>query len=86
MLAAVPVLLLIPLTGMAMSEQVRWSVLDFAIMGLMLCCVAFAVELVLRRFRTTRMRLVLCAGVLLCFAVVWAELAVGVFNSPWAGS
>ena len=31
-------------------------------------------------------RLAVLAAVVLAFALVWVELAVGVFGTPWAGS
>lgn len=86
MLAAVPGLLLLPLLAMALTEEVRWSAMDFATMGAMLYAVVLGIELGLRRFKSPKKRILCCAGVLLGFALLWAELAVGVFHSPIAGS
>lgn len=79
-------LLLIPLIGMQLSSQVNWSLSDFLIMGFLLITVAAFVELVLRKVRTYKNRVALIGVIFLLFLLIWAELAVGVFGTPFAGS
>ncbi len=43
------------------------------------------VDLVLRKVTQTKYRIALCAAILICLLLVWAELAVGIFGSPLAG-
>lgn len=79
-------LLLIPLIGMQLSSEVNWSLSDFLIMGFLLIVVASCVELVLRKVRTYKNRAALIGVIFLLFLLIWAELAVGVFGTPFAGS
>jgi hypothetical protein len=79
-------LLLIPLIAMQFSSEVNWKVSDFIVMGLLLLGVGLASELVLRRVKQAKYRVLLGAAVLVVFLLLWAELAVGIFDSPFAGS
>ena len=85
-LLAVPVLLLIPFTAMIFTDEVNWSVFDYAIMGILLMGTGLMCELVIRLVQKTGYRLLIIASILLVFLLVWAELAVGIFGSPFAGS
>ena len=79
-------LLSIPLIAMQFTTQVNWSPLDFLIMGLLLLSVGLVIELVLRKVRKKEHRILLIITSLFVFLLVWAELAVGIFGSPFAGS
>lgn len=82
----VAILLLIPFTAMQFSEEVNWSAFDFLIMGILLLGVGLGLEYVFRRFKTTNQRLLLGGLILIIFFMIWAELAVGIFGTPFAGS
>lgn len=79
-------LLLIPLIAMQFSSGVDWKAGDFLVMGVLLALTGLGCEMVLRKVRTTRNRILVCGAVVLAFLLVWAELAVGIFGSPFAGS
>jgi hypothetical protein len=83
---AVAILLSIPLVAMQFTSEVDWSLTDFVIMGVLLLSTGLCCELVLRKVRTTGGRLAFCAVILFVFFLIWAELAVGIFGSPFAGS
>jgi hypothetical protein len=85
-LSVVVVLLLIPLIAMQFTTEVDWSVFDFAIMFILLTGTGLTIELTLRTVKSTGYRIMLCAGILLVLLLVWAELAVGIFGTPFAGS
>lgn len=84
--SALSVFLLLPLIAMQFTTEVNWNLFDFLTMGILLFSVAIAVEFVLCIFRTKTQRLVLLAIIAILFMVIWAELAVGIFNSPLAGN
>ncbi len=86
MVAAVFFLLLVPFTAMQFSSEVDWSASDFLLMGSLLLTTVFGVEIVLRNVKDPVHRFLLCAALLVVLFLVWAELAVGIFNSPIAGS
>lgn len=85
-IATVALLLMVPLIAMQFTTEVNWSVFDFIVAGVLLLSTGLSLEMVIRKVKTTRRRLVLCAVILLVLAMVWAELAVGVFGTPFAGS
>ncbi|GGD36199.1 hypothetical protein [Flavobacterium orientale] len=82
----VGVLLLVPLVAMQFTEEVNWDVFDFVVAGVLLLGTGLLCEFVLRTVRSVKGRLILCGLLLLVLFLVWAELAVGVFGSPFAGS
>lgn len=85
-LLSVPFLLLIPFTAMQFTSQVDWSAFDFLVMGMLLLGTGLVIELVLRKVRKVEHRIILCAAMLIIFFLIWAELAVGIFGTPFAGS
>lgn len=85
-LLTVPLLLLIPLIGMLFSSEINWSLLDFIIMGMLLLGLGFMLEIVLRKVQKKKNRIVLMTIILIMFVLIWAELAVGLFGTPFAGS
>jgi Kef-type K+ transport system membrane component KefB len=82
----VALLLLVPFVAMQFTDEVNWTASDFIIGGFLLLGTGILCEVVLRRFRQTRHRLIICGGILFAFFLIWAELAVGVFGTPFAGS
>lgn len=86
MIAAASLLLLVPLIAMQFTSEVEWTASDFIIAGGLLYGTVALCELVLRKVRKSSHRIGLCAAVLLLLLIVWAELAVGVFGTPFAGS
>lgn len=83
---AVPMLLLIPFFGTLFTDEVDWSPSDFIIMGTLLLGTGLLVELVLRKVHKMDYRVAFILAILVIFLIIWAELAVGVFGSPFAGS
>ena len=79
-------LLLIPLIGMQVSDDVDWSTFDFIIMGILLLGTGLIIEFALRKFKTFKSRVIACGIILGIFFLIWAELAVGIFGTPFAGS
>lgn len=85
-LLSVAFLLLIPFLAMQFTHEVNWSPLDFLVMGVLLSGAGLAGERVWRTVKTTKHRIALLLAVLAVFFLLWAELAVGVFGTPFAGS
>ena len=82
----VAVLLLIPFLGMRFTNEVSWSQIDFITAGVLLLGTGLMCELVLRMVKKFEYRLVLCGLILLVLALIWIELAVGLFGTRFAGS
>jgi len=83
---AVALLLLIPLIAMQFTNEVNWSLFDFILMGVLLLGTGLICELVMRKAKNITYRVLLIAVILGAFFLIWAELAVGVFGTPFAGS
>lgn len=79
-------LLLIPLIAMHYSDEVHWTLIDFAIMGVLLLVAGMWTQRVVKRVKSFPRRATYIILVLLLFLLVWAELAVGIFGSPLAGN
>ncbi|TPE44449.1 hypothetical protein [Pontibacter mangrovi] len=85
-LLAVATLLLIPFIGTLVSTEVNWGIFDFIVAGILLLGTGLMVEFVLRKVRKPEYRIAFIAAILLILFLVWAELAVGLFGTPFAGS
>jgi len=79
-------LLFIPLFFMLFSTAVKWSVSDFALMAVLLLLVALGIETIKRKIKSKSKKLLSLAGLLVFFLLFWAELAVGILNTPFAGN
>ena len=79
-------LLLIPLIAMHYSDEVHWTLIDFAIMGVLLLVAGMWTQRVVKRVKSFPRRTTYIILVILLFLLVWAELAVGIFGSPLAGN
>jgi hypothetical protein len=85
-LLTVAFILLIPLTAMQFTSEVDWSLFDFVIMGGLLLGTGILCELVLRNVKSMKSRIIVIAVLLVALFLIWAELAVGIFGTPFAGS
>ena len=86
LILATAALLSIPFIAMQFTAEVDWDLADFLIMGVLLFGTGTLIEVVLRKVKSIINRLIICGVVLLAFLLIWAELAVGIFGSPIAGS
>ena len=79
-------LLLIPLIGMAITDEINWSLFDFIIMGSLLIFLSIGINFVSNRTKNLKNRYLYIGILVLIFMFIWAELAVGIFGTPFAGS
>jgi Kef-type K+ transport system membrane component KefB len=79
-------LLLIPLIAMQFTNEVNWNQSDFVVAGVLLLGTGLICELVMRKVKKTNHRIILCAVILAALLLIWIELAVGLFGTPFAGS
>jgi ABC-type cobalt transport system substrate-binding protein len=85
-LLTIAILLLIPLVAMQFTAEVTWTLSDFVIAGFMLLGTGILLEIIIRQVKKHPYRRLLIALLLVLFLLAWAELAVGVFGTPFAGS
>ncbi|MFM2031680.1 MAG: hypothetical protein RLZZ297_445 [Chloroflexota bacterium] len=78
--------LLLPLIGTLLQAGFTWSLSDFAIAAVGLWLAASLSSWLHTTITTLQGKWIALLGVILVGALCWAELAVGVFGSPLAGS
>ena len=84
--SVITVILLVPFIAMKFTPEVNWAMDDFLIGGALLYGTGLLCEFILRKVKATRTRYIMCAVALFILALVWAELAVGIFGTPFAGT
>lgn len=63
-IVAVPILLMIPLIAMQFTDEVKWSLSDFMVMGILLLSTGLICELVIRSVKNSTYQITLCFVVL----------------------
>jgi hypothetical protein len=86
LVVSVLLLLMLPLVAMQFTDEVNWSIFDFVAMGTFLLSLSIVSELILKFAKNTPAKLLLIGIAILFFVLIWIELAVGIFNSPFKGS
>lgn len=79
-------ILSIPLIAMQFTSEVKWTFSDFVVASILLLSTGLAIELVIRNMKNGTFRTILLLIILLALFLIWAELAVGIFGTPFAGS
>jgi hypothetical protein len=82
----VALLLFIPLIAMQFTDEVNWTLSDFMTAGILLLGTGLMCEFVMRKVTKTGHRIGIIAVILLVLFLIWLELAVGLFGTPFAGS
>lgn len=73
-------MLLLPAVAMQVTPEVNWGAEDFLAAAVLIGGAGLAVELAVRFIRTRAAMFATIAAVALAFVLVWAELAVGIFD------
>lgn len=84
-LFAAAVIQLIPLIAMQFTDEVTWALSDFVVAGILLFGTGLMCEFVIRKIKKVRRRIAICIAILLMLFLIWAELAVGLFGTPFGG-
>ena len=79
-------ILLIPFVAMRFTTEVNWTASDFVVAGVLLFVTGLLFQFAANRARTAKSRVITFGLIGLAFLFVWAELAVGLVGSPFAGS
>ena len=79
-LGGTALLLLVPLVAMQFTREVAWDIGDFVAAALLIAGTGMAYVLSARRLTTRRARLFAGTALAAALVVVWAELAVGIFD------
>ena len=79
------IILLIPLVAMQFTNEVNWTLSDFMIAGTLLLCTGLMCELAIRKIKKIKYRIAIFVTLLVVLLLIWAELAVGIFGTPFSG-
>jgi peptidoglycan/LPS O-acetylase OafA/YrhL len=79
-------ILLVPFVAMRFTNEVNWTIFDFIVAGILLGGTGLAYILLASRTRQANRRIAIGAVLLAALLLVWAELAVGLVGTPFAGT
>ena len=82
---AVALILLVPALAMQFTTEVTWGPEDFLAAGLLLFFGGLMAGFILHKVRRKGYRMLLILLLVALIALIWLELAVGVFGSPFGG-
>ena len=78
-------ILMVPLVAMMFTDEVNWGLGDFVIIGALLIGTGVLYE-IFTSFLKEEHRPVVAVVLFAMVVLIWAELAVGIFGSPFAGN
>ena len=79
-------LLIIPLIGMNLTDEIDWTLSDFIISGLILLVFSLTINFIILRISNRKKRVFYITILFILFMLFWTELALGIFGTPFAGS
>ena len=80
------IVVFIPFIAMLFKDEVRWSTFDFVLMDLMIFSSVLLGVTFQKKIKNPKKRILVMIILLLLFLLIWAELAVGIFDTLFAGS
>jgi len=78
--------ILIPIFGSILTNEVHWTFYDYALALILLNGMGFSFYLISRYVTMSIHKYLLFSVILFLFFLIWAELAIGIFDSIFAGS
>ncbi len=71
---------------MKFFDKVDWSAFDFMVMGFLLLSLGLGLHVVWIKGKNFKQRNILIILLIFLFILIWAELAVGLFGTPFSGT
>jgi len=85
-LICITVILIIPVFGKLFTDDFQWTLPDFIIGAILLYGTGLMIDFILRKIQKISHRIALCGFILFLLISIWAELAVGLIGTPFAGN
>ena len=71
---------------MTITDEINWSPFDFIITGSLLILLSIGINFVSHQTKNFKNRVLYIGILVLIFILIWAELAVGIFGTSFAGN
>ena len=71
---------------MRFTDEVVWNRDDFVIAGVLMFGSGLAFAIIVKMLANPKIRVISTVAILGVLILAWAELAVGIFGTPFAGS
>ena len=85
--AGIPVfLLLVALFASIFSKAFNWGFLDYLVASILLFGCSLSIHFFGLKLKNSTQKIVAISLIVMALLLVWVELAVGLFGSPFAGS
>lgn len=84
--SVVALLIGVAVLGNLFSKEFNWSSSDFLIAGIILLGIALIIDTIHRIVKNRTYKFLLFIAVLFVMILIWVELAVGFFGTPFAGT
>ena len=85
-IALICLVLVIPVIAMVYTAEVKWGLMDFLVAAFLVSATCIGAEILVRKVKNKGWRIALVGLVIAVLIITWAELAVGLFGTPFAGS
>ncbi len=79
-------ILLIPFIAMQFTDEVNWTAADFIVAGGLLFGAGLISEIVIKKTKNRKLKMVLLGAIFIILILIWIELAVGIFGTPFSGN
>jgi uncharacterized membrane protein SirB2 len=76
---ATAAILLVPFFAMQFTNEVKWTAYDFFCAALFLMVGGMTLDLIVRKVKARKHRLLLVVVLFVTLFIIWVELAVGIF-------
>lgn len=71
---------------MQFTDEVNWTSIDFIVAGGLLFGAGLISEIVMRKVKNINYKVILLGAILIFVILIWIELAVGIFGTPFSGN
>ena len=70
---------------MMLTDEISWNLFDFIMMGCLLTILGAGIDFVIKYIKDFKNRTLYIGILVLIFLLIWAELSVGILDTPIAG-
>lgn len=71
--------------AMQFTDEVNWDLADFVVAGILLLSTGLTGEFILKNVAQIKYRIAILTALFFVLIIIWVELAVGIFGSPFSG-